>query len=53
MRGVKRYVMLSVLLILYVAAVSLLLAQFYTYQRAYYALGRLISHPSIEVSLEE
>lgn len=53
MRIIKKYIVLSALLLFYMAAVSLLLAQFCMYQRAYYALSRQISHSSIEIALEE
>ena len=49
MRMVKKYLVLSVVLILYVCAVSVLMQQFYLYQSAYQSLSRLLSHPTVEV----
>lgn len=48
MRVVKKYLLQSVLLIMYIFAVALLSRYFYVYQQAYQGLSRLISHPSIE-----
>ena len=49
MRMVKKYLVLSVVLILYVCAVSVLMQQFYLYQSAYQSLSRLLSHTTVEV----
>lgn len=49
MREVKKYLMVSMMLFIYIAAISLLLRSFYAYQMAYRNLSRLISHPSVEV----
>ena len=49
MKEVKKFLILSVLLVIYVFAIFLLLQSFYVYQRAYQRLSRMISHPSIEI----
>lgn len=53
MRVVKKYIVLSVFLLFYITAVSILFRQFRVYQEAYTALSILISHDSIDVSGEE
>ncbi len=53
MRVVRKYLLLTLLLLLYVDAVSMLLQYFYLYQKAYYGLSMLIAHPSIERSMNE
>ena len=50
MKTVKDYITFSFLLIVYVVAISLLLQQFYMYQRAYQSLSRLISHPTVFIN---
>lgn len=47
MRAVKEYLMVAFLLLIYILAITLLLKQFYMYQKAYYGLSQLISHTSI------
>lgn len=53
MRVVKKYLVLSVMLLFYLCVVSILLQQFYVYQRAYQNLSKLLSHPSLEVIQEK
>lgn len=53
MRNVKNYLVLSVSLIIYVTAVSLLLQQYHTIQKAYQLLNMRLSHPSVEVLCSE
>lgn len=53
MRTVRKYLLLTILLLLYVSAVSMLLQYFYLYQKAYYGLSMLIAHPSIERRMTE
>jgi len=48
MRVVKKYILSAVLFLCYIAVTSFLLHQYYTYQKAYQELSRMISHPSIE-----
>lgn len=48
MKEVKRYLLLTVLLLFYVSATALLLYQYKMYRIAYQNLSQLISHPSIE-----
>lgn len=52
MKVVKKYLLFSVILMVYVFGVSLLLKQFYIVQRAYLSLSKLIAHPSVEVIQE-
>ena len=49
MRIVKKYLLFSVILFFYLMALSLVLQQFFLYQRAYYTLSILVSNPSISV----
>lgn len=51
MKIVKKFLVLSVVLMMYVCAVSILLQQFYLYRMAYQNLSRLLSHPTIEVDV--
>ena len=53
MKTVKKYMMMSVLLIIYFAAVTLLIGSYYIYQDAYHGLSRLVAHSSVEVFYEE
>lgn len=52
MRIVKKYLLFSVILFFYLMALSLVLQQFFLYQRAYYTLSILVSNPSISVVRE-
>jgi len=52
MRVVKKYLLLSVLLLMYVISIAILLRSYYVFQSAYRNLSRLISHPSIEISYD-
>ena len=49
MRWGKKYLAFSVALMIYVAAIAILLHQVYIYQKVYALLSELISHPTIEV----
>lgn len=53
MRAVKKYMLFSLLLFIYMVAVTMLLRSYYVYQDAYHKLSRLISHSSVEVFYEE
>lgn len=53
MRVVRKYLLFTILLLIYVSAVSMLLQYFYLYQKAYYGLSLLIAHPSMERSMNE
>lgn len=53
MRVVKKYLLSAMLFFCYIAVISFLLHQFYTYQTAYQELSRMISHPSIETNLDK
>lgn len=53
MRVIKKFIIFATILMVYLLAVSILLKQFYMYQRGYYVLGGLISHSSIEVFVED
>lgn len=53
MRTVKKYLTFSVALLIYVAAISIVLQQFYIYQKAYLLLSMMVSHPTIEMSVKE
>ena len=50
MKAVKKYLTFSMVLLIYVAAVAILLQQFYAYRKAYLLLSMMISHPTVEVS---
>ncbi len=52
MKIVKKYLLFSILFFFYLTALSLVLQQFFLYQRAYYALSSLIANPSIVVMKE-
>ena len=52
MRVVRKYLLLAVLLVFYMAATAILLRSYYVYRNAYQRLSRLISHPSIETVYE-
>jgi len=47
MRGVKKILLLSVLLIVYVGIIGILLCSTYMYCSAYQSLSYMISHPSV------
>ena len=49
----KKYLSLSLVLLLYIFAIAMLLQQFTVYQKAYCMMSSLISHPTIELSVEE
>ncbi len=49
MRQVKKYLMLSTWLYIYMAALSLLFGSFVVYQKGYQNLSRLMAHPSIAI----
>lgn len=49
MKSVKKILVLSGLLTMYIFVVALLMRSLYIYQTAYQNLSRLISHPSIEL----
>ncbi len=53
MRVVKRYLAFAMLLIFFVTATAMLCQQFHVYRKTYRLLGRLISHPTIEVLHQE
>lgn len=53
MRTLKKYMMMSVFLLIYFVALTILIKSYYMYQNAYHILSRLISHSSIEVIYEE
>jgi len=53
MKIVKKYMMLSLGLFVYIVAVTILLRSYYVYQNAYHELSRLVSHSSVEVLYEE
>lgn len=53
MRTVKKYVIMSMLLIIYIVAVTILLRSYYVYQDAYHELSRLVSHPSVELRYDK
>ena len=53
MRVAKKYLSLSMVLLLYIAAIAILLRQFAVYQKAYFMMSSLISHPTIEVTVQE
>lgn len=52
MKIVKKYLLFSVILTVYVFGISLLLKQFYIFQQAYLSLSKLIAHPSVEIIQE-
>jgi len=53
MRIVKKYMIMSVILIVYIVAVTILLRSYYVYQDAYYKLSKIVSHSSVEVLCQE
>ncbi len=48
MRQVKKYLLTSMLLCIYIAAIALLIKSFSMYQQGYQNLSRLMAHSSIE-----
>ena len=53
MRVAKEYLMFSFYLAVYIIAISVLVRQFYIYQKAYHSLSRLISHTTILTEKDE
>lgn len=54
MRVIKKYLIFSIVLFMYVSVAAILLQQFFMYRRAYLMLGALLSHPTLEaVYLQE
>ncbi len=53
MRTLKKYMMISMFLLIYIVALTTLIKSYYMYQNAYHKLSRMISHSSIEVIYEE
>lgn len=49
MKIVKKYLLFSILFFFYLTALSLVIQQFFLYQRAYYALSNFIANPSVVV----
>lgn len=49
MKEIKKIILLSVLLAVWIVAVSTLVQSFFVFQKAYHGLCRLMSHPSIEI----
>lgn len=49
MKIVKKYLLFSILFFFYLTALSLVIQQFFLYQRAYYALSSFIANPSLVV----